>query len=51
MVIYMNATIEWAGPLYPEYFKKIMAKGEIRLTKDDVPYLVLEDEPAQITQV
>lgn len=51
MVIYMNATIEWAGPLYPEYFKKIMAEGEIRHTKDDVPYLVLEDKPAQITQV
>ena len=47
----MNATIEWAGPLYPEYFKKIMATGEIRYTNDDVPYLVLTDESYKITQV
>ena len=47
----MNATIEWAGPLYPKYFHDIMNKGEIRHTKDDTPYLGLEDEPAQITQV
>ena len=44
MIIYMNATIEWAGPLYPEYFKKIMAQGEIRYTNDDVPYLIIKNE-------
>ena len=44
MIIYMNATIEWAGPLYPEYFKKIRAQGEIRYTNDDVPYLVIKNK-------
>jgi len=44
MIIYMNATIEWAGPLYPEYFKQIMAEGELRHTQDDVPYLVIKDK-------
>ena len=51
MIIYMNDTIEWAGPLYPEYFKQIMDMGEIRYTNDDVPYLVLEDVPSQIAQL
>ena len=44
MIIYMNTTIEWAGPLYPEYFKRIMAEGEIRHTPNNIPYLVIKDE-------
>ena len=51
MIIYMNATIEWAGPLYPKYFKKIMDTGELRHTNDDVPYLVLNEESYKIAQV